>query len=45
MRFPNPKPGGIIPLARVSKYLKSEKSRKVEIVGFGKWKDYKFNEI
>ena len=27
------------------KYSKSVNSRKVEIVGFGKWKDYKFNEI
>ena len=26
-------------------YSKLENSRKVEIVGFGKWKDYKFNEI
>ena len=25
-------------------YSKLENSRKVEIVGFGKWKDYKFNE-
>ena len=24
-------------------YSKLENSRKVEIVGFGKWKDYKFN--
>ena len=27
------------------KYLKSMNSRKVKIIGFGKWKDYKFNEI
>ena len=27
------------------KYSKSVNSRKVEIIGFGKWKDYKFNEI
>ena len=27
------------------KYSKSMNSRKVEIIGFGKWKDYKFNEI
>ena len=27
------------------KHSKSVNSRKVEIVGFGKWKDYKFNEI
>jgi tRNA threonylcarbamoyladenosine biosynthesis protein TsaE len=26
-------------------YLKSVNSRKIKIVGFGKWKDYKFNEI
>ena len=26
-------------------YTKSKNSRKVEVVGFGKWKDYKFNEI
>ena len=26
-------------------YLKLENSRKVKITGFGKWKDYKFNEI
>ena len=26
-------------------YLKLIDSRKVKIVGFGKWKDYKFNEI
>ena len=27
------------------KYSKSVNSRKVEVIGFGKWKDYKFNEI
>ena len=27
------------------KYSKSMNSRKVEIIGFGKWKDYKFHEI
>ena len=27
------------------KYSKSVNSRKVEIIGFGKWKDYKFNGI
>ena len=27
------------------KHSKSVNSRKVEIIGFGKWKDYKFNEI
>jgi tRNA threonylcarbamoyladenosine biosynthesis protein TsaE len=26
-------------------YSKLKNSRKVEVVGFGKWKDYKFNEI
>ena len=26
-------------------YTKSMTSRKVKIIGFGKWKDYKFNEI
>ena len=26
-------------------YSKLESSRKVKIIGFGKWKDYKFNEI
>ena len=26
-------------------YSKSMNSRKVEIIGFGKWKDYKFDEI
>ena len=36
------------PIDRVDilfKYSKSMNSREVEIVGFGKWKDYKFNEI
>tara|TARA_Y100000590_G_scaffold448740_1_gene585856 strand:- start:1238 stop:1693 length:456 start_codon:yes stop_codon:yes gene_type:complete len=27
------------------KYSKLENSREIKIVGFGKWKDYKFNEI
>ena len=27
------------------KYSKLKDSRKVEVVGFGKWKDYKFDEI
>jgi len=27
------------------KYSKLENSREVKIVGFGKWRDYKFNEI
>jgi len=27
------------------KYLESSNSREVKIVGYGKWKDYKFNEI
>jgi len=26
-------------------FSKLKNSRKVEVVGFGKWKDYKFNEI
>ena len=29
----------------IFKYSKLINSRKVEIIGFGKWKDYKFNEI
>ena len=29
----------------VFKYSKSINSRKIEIIGFGKWKDYKFNEF
>ena len=36
------------PLDRVDilfKYSKSSNSREVKIHGFGKWKDYKFNEI
>ena len=27
------------------KYTKSEDTREVKITGFGKWKDYKFNEL
>ena len=27
------------------KYSKSMNAREVKILGFGKWKDYKFNEI
>ncbi|MBA1338614.1 MAG: tRNA threonylcarbamoyladenosine biosynthesis protein TsaE [Pelagibacterales bacterium] len=27
------------------KYLKKNNNRKIKIVGLGKWKDYKFNEI
>jgi tRNA threonylcarbamoyladenosine biosynthesis protein TsaE len=27
------------------KYLKNDSSRKVKILGFGKWKEFKFNEI
>ena len=27
------------------KYSQLTDSRKVEIIGFGKWKEYKFNEI
>jgi len=38
-----PKPNDRIEI--LFKYSKSVNSRKVEIVGFGKWKDYKFNEI
>ena len=26
-------------------YSKSMKSRKVKVLGFGKWKDYNFNEL
>ena len=26
-------------------YSKLKNSRKVEVIGFGKWKDYKFDEI
>ena len=38
-----PKPNDRIEI--LFKYSKSVNSRKVEIIGFGKWKDYKFNEI
>ena len=38
-----PKPNDRIEI--LFKYSKSMKSRKVIIAGFGKWKDYKFNEI
>jgi len=37
------KPGDRIDI--IFNYSKLMKSRKVKIVGFGKWKDYKFNEI
>ena len=38
-----PKPKNRIDI--LFKYSKLIKSRKVNIVGFGKWKEYKFNEI
>ena len=38
-----PKPKNRIDI--LLKYSKLVDSRKVEIIGFGKWKDYKFNEI
>jgi len=38
-----PKPPNRIDI--LFKYSKSMDSRKVKIIGFGKWKDYKFNEI
>jgi tRNA threonylcarbamoyladenosine biosynthesis protein TsaE len=38
-----PKPKDRIDI--ILKYSKLVDSRKVEIIGFGKWKDYKFNEI
>ena len=38
-----PKPKNRIDI--LFKYLKSKNSRKINIVGFGKWKKYKFNEI
>ena len=39
----NPKPKNRIDI--LLEYSKSLNSRKVKINGFGKWKDYKFNEI
>ena len=39
----NPKPKNRIDL--FFEYLKSKDYRKVKVTGFGKWKDYKFNEI
>ena len=39
----NPKPENRIDIR--FQYLKIKDSRKVDIIGFGKWKDYKFNEI
>ena len=38
-----PKPENRIDI--LLKYSKSEDARKAEIIGFGKWKDYKFDEI
>jgi len=39
----NPKPENRIDIQ--FQYSKIKDSRKVDIIGFGKWKDYKFNEI
>ena len=39
----NPKPENRIDIR--FQYLKIKDYRKVDIIGFGKWKDYKFNEI
>ena len=39
----NPKPKDRIDI--LFEYSKLEDSREVKITGFGKWKDYKFNEI
>ena len=39
----NPKPKNRIDI--FFEYLKSKDYRKVKVTGFGKWKDYKFNEI
>ena len=38
-----PKPSDRVDI--LFKYSKSINSREVEIIGFGKWKDYKFDEI
>ena len=38
-----PKPQDRIDI--IFEYLKEENSRKIKIIGLGKWKDYKFNEI
>ena len=39
----NPKPKDRIDIQ--FKYLKSKNSRKIKVAGFGKWIDYKFNDI
>jgi len=39
----NPKPNDRVDI--LLKYSKLTDSREVQIIGFGKWKDYKFNEI
>jgi len=39
----NPKPKNRIDI--MFRYSKSMNSREIKIFGFGKWKDYKFNEI
>ena len=39
----DPKPQNRIDI--LFQYSKSMNSRKIEIIGFGKWKEYKFNEI
>ena len=38
-----PKPKNRIDI--LFKYSKLEESRKVKIIGFGKWKEYKFDEV
>ena len=38
-----PKPNNRIDI--FFKYSKLEESRKVKIIGFGKWKEYKFDEV
>jgi len=38
-----PKPQDRIDI--IFEYLEEENSRKIKIIGLGKWKDYKFNEI
>ena len=39
----NPKPKDRIDIQ--FQYLKSKNSRKIKVAGFGKWRDYKFNDI
>ena len=39
----NPKPNNRIDI--LFQHCESENTRKVKVTGFGKWKDYKFNEI